>query len=273
MGIVGQGSAAAIAQDWHAALAALAWQVDLGATEACGEAPVNRYEAAVVAVEQAAPAVSAGAVGQDPAPQAAEAAAAGARDLAALRAALATFAHCDLRRGARNLVFAEGQPGARVMVLAPPPGREEDVEGRVFAGPRAQLFARMLAAIGLSTEAAELRLAVYAAAVIPWRPPSDRAPEPAEIAMLRPFVARHVALARPEVIVAMGAAACEMLLGATALGRVRGRWGEALGCAVLPMSDPAHLLRNPGAKREAWTDLLALQARLRGVAGMKSGGA
>lgn len=100
---------------------------------------------------------------------------------------------------------------------------------------------------------------------MPWRPPGNRDPEEAEIAMMRPFVERHIALADPEVIVVMGNTPLMALTGTRGIVRARGSWTQALGRPLLPMVHPAYLLRNPLAKREAWADLLALQARLRGT--------
>jgi DNA polymerase len=104
--------------------------------------------------------------------------------------------------------------------------------------------------------------AVYITNVLPWRPPQNRDPSPAEIAMMRPFVERHIALARPQVLVLMGNHACDAVLGQRGILRLRGHWTEALGLPVLPMTHPSYLLRNPAAKREAWADLLSLRARL-----------
>lgn len=284
-----------ISEDWHAACAALAWQVDLGISDGVGDLAVNRYEmaaalrpaatmeAAAAAAEAVPGPVPVSAHGQTAgdgavlmmAVAAATAAAGAAGDLAALRAALDGYTHCTLRQGARNLVFAEGAPGVAVLVLGPAPGREEDLEGRVFAGLAGVLFDRMFAAIGLgrgnkAAGGGEAAGGVYLCPVMPWRPASDRAPDAAEIAMMRPFVARHIALARPRLVVAMGNAAAAMLLGPAGeagigIGRLRGRWHAALDVPVLPMFDPAHLLRNPAAKRDAWADLLELQARLHGL--------
>lgn len=266
-----------ISADWNAALAALAWQVDLGISECAGDAPVNRYETTETPLQSAraaaTPFVAAPAsVPGNPADRTtaardAERMAAQAGDLAALRAAMAAFPHCELRQGARNLVFAEGVPGARVFVLAPAPGREEDQEGRAFAGPAGALFDKMFAAIGLARNAPARDAGIYLCPVLPWRPPSDRAPDADEIAMMRPFVARHIALARPGVVLAMGNAATAMVLGKNGeaelgAGRLRGAWHEAFGVPVLVMHDPAYLIRNLAAKREAWADLLALQAKL-----------
>jgi DNA polymerase len=184
--------------------------------------------------------------------------------LADLRAALEAFELCELKRGARNTVFADGNPSARVLVLGEAPGAEEDREGRPFVGRAGQLLDRMFAAIGLSRTSPAAEAALYITNVMPWRPPGNRDPEPGEIAMMQPFVERHIALVDPEVIVVMGNTPLFALTGTRGILRARGAWVQALGKPVLPMTHPAYLLRNPAAKREAWADLLSLQARLRG---------
>ena len=260
-----------IVDDWDASLAALAWQVEAGVDEVIGDAPVNRYDLAVGAPKIAA----AGPVPQAPRPQlvepgpaadpvaAAQAVAARSGSLEALREGLMAFDHCELKRGARNTVFADGNPKARVLVLGEAPGADEDREGRPFVGRAGQLLDRMFAAIGLSRSSSDPATGLYITNVMPWRPPGNRDPEPGEIAMMRPFVERHIALADPEVIVVMGNTPLLTLTGGKGILRARGNWTTALGKPVLPMTHPAYLLRNPAAKREAWADLLALQARLR----------
>lgn len=262
--------------DLATARALLEWQIELGADEPMGEAPLNRYMPPVaVAVAEPAPQpvaaapvaapVSAPAVlpAADPVAEA-TALAATAPDLAALAEAMAAFERCDLKRGARNFVFADGNPAARVLILGEAPGREEDLEGRPFVGAAGQLLDRMLAAIGLSRDAPDPAAAVYITNVLPWRPPANRDPEPAEIAMFRPFIARHVELVAPDFVVLMGNPACEAALGQRGILRLRGHWVQAFGRPALPMAHPAYLLRQPAAKREAWADLLALRARLDG---------
>lgn len=273
-------------EGWQAALAALRWQVEMGVDEAIGDLPVNGYDlperaakaAPVAAAMPAArparaeaapyvPQVSAAekaAAAADAAVAEAAARAGAAGSLEALREAMAGYEHCELKRGARNLVFADGRAGARVMVLGEAPGREEDLEGRPFVGAAGQLLDRMFGAIGLSRESPDLERALYITNVMPWRPPGNREPTPEEIAMMRPFVARHVDLAAPEIIVVMGNTPCSALLGAKGILRLRGTWAEASGRPVMPMVHPAYLLRNPVAKREAWADLLEIQAKLRG---------
>ncbi|MGX9356986.1 uracil-DNA glycosylase [Roseobacteraceae bacterium S113] len=261
--------------DWHehmALRAALEWQMELGAIDAIGEAPVDRYDvpapAPAAAAERIAatpapvPQTSRAPVAPDATPEIdtaaiAEAAADSAGDLDALRSALAGFEHCELKRGARNLVFSDGNPDAPVMIIGEAPGRDEDREGKPFVGRAGQLLDRMLNAIGLSR--AEN---VYITNVLPWRPPQNRDPRPDEIAMMRPFVARHVALVQPKAVVLMGNISCETALRKRGITRLRGAWTEGYGTPALPMFHPAYLLRNPAAKREAWSDLLTLKAHL-----------
>ena len=175
---------------------------------------------------------------------------------------MGAFEGCELKRGARNLVFADGDPSARVMIVGEAPGRDEDREGRPFVGRAGQLLDRMLAAIGLD-RTARGESAVYITNVLPWRPPQNRDPKAEEIEMMLPFLARHVALADPDLLVVMGNISAQAVLGRRGITRLRGTWAEAMGRPVLPMFHPAYLLRNPAAKREAWADLLALQAKLK----------
>jgi DNA polymerase len=252
--------------DYHRALALLDWQIELGATEAICDAPVDRY--AVPDKTQAPRKAAEPALAATNPPQAvavdavaeAKAQAAAAQDLQGLRAALGAFEHCTLKRGARNLVFSDGQAGAPVMIVGEAPGRDEDREGRPFVGRAGQLLDRMLAAIDMGRDHAAHP--VYITNVLPWRPPQNRDPNPDEIAMMRPFVERHIQLAAPKVLVVMGNIATHALLGKKGITRLRGQWTEALGLPVLPMFHPAYLLRNPAAKREAWADLLSLKERL-----------
>ena len=266
---------------WHAALAALAWQADLGATEAIGDTPVSRYDlpegVKPMAVAPPIPAVSAPAADRvyaatpsgpvqeslETAIMAARHSAQSAATLPELQAALHAFDHCTLKRGARNLVFAAGNPAARVMIITEAPDVAEDRDGRPFVGPSGVLFDKMFAAIGLSRGAADAAAAVYITPALPWRTPQDSDPTDADLAMMRPFLDRHIDLVNPDVIVLMGNTPLRALLAMSGILRLRGDWADLCDKPALLMVHPAHLLRTPAAKREAWADLLALQARLR----------
>lgn len=261
--------------DAETALALLEWQAEMGVDEPVGDAPMDRFDLAARA--EAPPPVM-----PTPAPAPlrlepegddlsarvvqAEALAAGADTLDALAAAQESFDGIELKKGARNFCFADGNPAARVLILGEAPGDEEDRQGRPFVGRAGQLLDRMFDAIGLSRQAVDAEKALYVTNVLTWRPPGNRDPQPDEIAMSLPFVRRHIELAAPELIVLMGNIACDAAIGRRGILRLRGNWVQAFGRPALPMTHPAYLLRNPPAKREAWADLLALSARLEGAA-------
>jgi DNA polymerase len=201
------------------------------------------------------------AVPGDEAVQGARELSAGAGSLAELRDAMARFEGCNLRLTAKSLVFADGNPNARVMLVGEAPGRDEDEQGLPFVGKSGQLLDRMLGAIGLD------RTKVYITNVIAWRPPGNRTPTPQETEICRPFIERHIELAKPEILVLMGGPATKTLLNTTlGITQIRGRWTSVkIGgrdIETLPMLHPAYLLRQPAQKKLAWQDLLKLKARL-----------
>lgn len=191
-----------------------------------------------------------------------------ARDLAAragtleeLEAALMGFEGCALRVTAKNLVFHDGTPGARVMLVGEAPGADEDRIGKPFMGRSGQLLDKMLAAIGLD------RSSVYIANVVPWRPPGNRTPTPQEVAICKPFIERQIALARPEFLICLGGPAMQTLLGVKdGILKSRGRWStyDAAGRPVKALATlhPAYLLRQPLQKRLGWRDFRALRKAL-----------
>ncbi|MBK4218023.1 uracil-DNA glycosylase [Paracoccus caeni] len=263
--------------DADTALALLEWQGEMGVDEPILDMPVDRFEIAARPKAETAPplplelqAPTPARPVADPAEDAAahvataEALAAGAETLDQLAAAQEGFDGIELKKGARNFCFADGNPGARVLILGEAPGDEEDRQGRPFVGRAGQLLDRMFDAIGLSRQAVDAEKAIYITNVLTWRPPGNRDPSPEEIAVSMPFVRRHIELAAPDLIVLMGNIPCQAALGRRGILRLRGNWTEAFGRPALPMTHPAYLLRNAPAKREAWADLLSLSARLDG---------
>lgn len=253
-------------QEYHEALAQLAWQVELGADEAIGAEAVNRYEEKLKAkavkksaVETLAPeVVEVADVGEEAARLAADCA-----DLEALRAAIENFEGCALKRGARNTVFSDGNPAARVMIVGEAPGRDEDREGKPFIGRSGQLLDKMLAAIGLSRMAEDPEQSVYITNVLPWRPPQNRDPLADEKAMMKPFLMRHIELVNPDILLLVGNPSNQTLLETDkGVTRLRGQWHSVSGIPALPIFHPAYLLRAPAQKRLAWADLLMLKAKL-----------
>ena len=201
------------------------------------------------------------AIPDDKAVESARELAASVETLDALRQAMERFEGCNLRLTAKNTVFADGNPQAKVMLIGEAPGRDEDLQGLPFVGRSGQLLDRMLAAIGLD------RSSVYITNVLAWRPPGNRNPTPAETEICRPFIERHIELVDPEVIVFVGAVSAKLMLKTTdGILKLRGKWktysvGERQYDAIA-MLHPAFLLRQPAQKRSAWQDMLKLQARL-----------
>ncbi|MGB0959216.1 MAG: uracil-DNA glycosylase [Halocynthiibacter sp.] len=247
---------------------ALDWQVDLGADEAIQDSPVNRYalEDRPQKIAKSAPA-AAPKIEEVETPKIdviaeAKAQSGGAATLEALKTALLAFPHCDLKRGARNMIFAEGTPEARVMVIHDFPTRDEDRAGVMCGGRDGPLFDRMFAAIGLSRTTPEASHALYLVNAVPWHVPRNRKLTKDEMGILSAFLARHIEIADPDVIVVAGNIACEMVLQKSGVSRLRGTWDEALTRPVLPFLPAARVLQNPSLKREAWADLLALKSKL-----------
>ena len=178
--------------------------------------------------------------------------------LAELRAKLEEFKGCSLKKTATQLVFSDGVPGSKVMLVGEAPGGEEDRIGRPFVGRAGQLLDRMLHAIGLD------RNQVYIANVVPWRPPGNRTPTLQETQACLPFIKQQILLAAPEILVCLGASANQTLLGVNeGIRRTRGTWftyvcENGRSIRAIAMLHPAYLLRQPGQKRAAWSDMRAL---------------
>ncbi|TPJ69193.1 uracil-DNA glycosylase [Mesorhizobium sp. B2-6-2] len=191
--------------------------------------------------------------------------AASASTLEELRQHMAGFDGCNLKFTAKNLVFADGNPKAELMLVGEAPGRDEDLEGLPFVGRSGRLLDRMLAAIGLD------RGSAYIANVIPWRPPGNRTPTPHETEICRPFIERQIELVNPKVLVNLGGPSAKTLLNTSeGILRLRGNWRvhtTASGVAIpaMPTLHPAYLLRTPAHKKLAWRDFLEVKARLKAI--------
>src|SRR5437588_13118397 len=259
----------------------LAFYLEAGVDCALGDEPVDRLAepdnvpvAAVAPREIAAPRP----VREIPAAMAAvpradiavvpEAAIASAREAArtaptleALRALLETFDGCALKHTATRLVFADGNPQARVMFVGEAPGRDEDIEGLPFVGRSGKLLDRMIAAIGLD------RTRAYIANIIPWRPPGNRTPTPQETQICLPFIRRQIELVDPDVLVCLGNPSSQGILGTKeGIMRTRGRWVDydtgTRTIRAMATFHPAYLLRSPTYKRLAWQDFRAIRKTL-----------
>lgn len=185
-----------------------------------------------------------------------------AKTLDELKSALLAFNGCSLKLTAKNTCFSDGIAGSPLMLIGEAPGREEDIQGIPFVGKAGMLLNKILASIGLT------RNNVYIANTIPWRPPGNRTPTPREIALCRPFIERHIYLARPRVLIALGGVAAQFLTGSqNGIIRTRGKWHvyeseDNIKIPVMPTFHPAYLLRTPSQKKLTWIDFLEVKNRL-----------
>ena len=255
-------------------LSALEWYRAAGVDFAMGEEPVDRFAASRLAPrpkaqeqraapnaapQQAAPQVATPLIAD---PSEAIALAASAKTLDELAALMGAYEGCSLKLRATQLVFSDGNPLAKIMLVGEAPGAEEDRIGKPFVGKAGQLLDRMLAAIGLD------RTKVYICNTVPWRPPGNRNPSPQEMAACQPFLHRQIELVAPKILLTLGAVASQSLFDtSTGITRLRGQWkpltvGSHQMQAVATLH-PAYLLRTPSAKAQVWKDMVSLKQKMR----------
>jgi DNA polymerase len=200
-------------------------------------------------------------IAPDVAINAAREAARTAPSLEVLRSLLESFDGCALKSTATRLVFADGNPQARIMFVGEAPGRDEDIEGLPFVGRSGKLLDLMMAAIGLN------RTSAYIANVIPWRPPGNRTPTPQETQICLPFIQRQIELVNPDILVTLGNPSTQTLLQTRdGIMKSRGRWVDydtgTRKIRAIASFHPAYLLRSPSYKRMAWLDLRSIAKAL-----------
>lgn len=270
----------------------LQWYVDIGADEATGDTPVNRFSLVksavppVSSIPAPAPPVSDFSImlesvketvlsspSPSPLPPAgtiealkeAQATASKTKTLEELKSAIEKFDGLLIKRTATQIVFADGVPAAKIMLVGEAPGADEDRTGRCFAGENGELLDKMLAAIGLSREEN-----VYITNLVNWRPPGNRAPTDAEIALSLPFVRRHIELVNPAILVYVGGVSAKALAEtAQGITRLRGKWmdykseGLTQPIPAIALFHPSYLIRSPLQKKLAWADLQMLKEKIK----------
>ena len=240
--------------------------LDDNATDRLAAADIPQVATAPAAAASpvAAPAARTSAAAPPPpevAVQSAREAARTAASLDELRALMESFDGCALKATATRLVFADGNPQARIMFVGEAPGRDEDLEGRPFVGRSGKLLDLMMAAIGLD------RTSAYIANIIPWRPPGNRDPSPQETQICLPFIRRQIELVDPDVLVCLGKPSSQAVLDLKdGIMKTRGRWFDyhtgTRTIRAMATFHPAYLLRQPIHKRLAWQDLRAVRKAL-----------
>ncbi len=254
-------------------ISALKWYQEVGVDTVVAEIPRDKIEHPVEKLTQRAqpkldampkpPAKQVQLAKPAEVPQNADTQAQKAQSLEELRSIMDQFEGCALKQTATNLVFGDGNPQAKVMLIGEAPGADEDRQGLPFVGASGQLLDRMLKTIGLD------RTKYYITNIIPWRPPGNRQPTTAETAACLPFIQRHIELINPRIIVLIGGTAAKTLLELTdGIMRLRGKFTSyqtphmESAIEAFPIYHPAYLLRSPGQKRKVWQDLLTLKQKL-----------
>lgn len=278
-----------VKSEYQALKAALEWHLDEGADFALADKPCGLMNIAEKPVA-AAPALMSESVksmaAQPDAPLGASEARAeavrlalAATDIDSLKQAIAGFDGIGLRDTATNLVFADGNPKAAIMLVGDAPGADDDRAGLPFApGMTGDLLDRMMGAAGLNRAESDPVRSLYISHVLNWRPPGGRSPLPAEIEVSLVFIERHIQLVKPQILLFSGGVAAKALLGENlSISKLRGKWHDyqprtpelkTLSGGPVPalaLFDPAYIIQNPAQKRPLWADLLLLLERRRAL--------
>ena len=183
-----------------------------------------------------------------------------AKSLGKLKKSILSLNNCDLKRQAKNIVFSDGNPNSRIMIIGEAPGANEDEEGLPFVGRAGALLDKMLAAIDLD------RKKVYISNIINYRPPDNRRPTDEEIKRYLPFITKHIEIISPKILVLLGSTAMNALIGnEVVISKMRGKWIEKKfgNCktSVIITFHPAFLMRQPAQKKMAWIDLKMIREK------------
>ena len=188
-------------------------------------------------------------------------------NLDALQQAIMDFDGLSVKKTATNMVFSDGNPKAQIMVIGEAPEAQEDIEGKPFVGQSGQLLDKILACIDLDRKSDDMKCAVYITNILNWRPPGNRTPTKAEMDISYPFIARHIALVKPKIIIICGSVAGKALLKREeSMSKMRGSFHEieigGHSCLALTTYHPTYLLRTPAQKKAVWADMLMLQEKM-----------
>ena len=183
------------------------------------------------------------------------------KQLNMLKEKISSIRNCDLKKNAKNLVFSDGNPFAKIMIIGEGPGANEDKEGKPFVGRAGKLLDKMLEAIKLN------RKNVYISNVVNFRPPMNRKPTDEEIKRYLPLLVRHIELVNPKILLLLGSTALNALIGnEVVISKARGKWiSKKIGSAnpeVIASFHPAFLMRQPDQKKYAWEDLKMIRKKM-----------
>ena len=182
-------------------------------------------------------------------------------DLQKLKSSILNIKNCELKNSATNIVFSDGNPNSKIMIIGEGPGANEDKEGLPFIGRAGQLLDKMLDSINLN------RKKVYITNVVNFRPPENRRPSDKEIERYLPYLIRHVEIINPKILILLGSTALNTLIGnKEVISKVRGKWIEKKvgNCmvSIIVSFHPAFLMRQPEQKKMAWIDLKMIRKKI-----------
>ena len=184
------------------------------------------------------------------------------KNLDKLRLSLENIKNCNLKKSATNLVFADGNPRSKIMIIGEGPGANEDIEGLPFVGRAGQLLDKMLNSINLNRDN------VYITNVVNYRPPENRRPTEEEIARYLPFLKKHIEIINPAIIILLGSTALNTIIGnEVVISKARGKWvKKTIGqcdAFIIASFHPAFLMRQPDQKKFAWIDLKMIRQKIK----------
>lgn len=262
---------------------ALQWYIDNGVDEALGDVPVDYYALADKPIEipkrndpepsialATAPQQSAVLGASDARAEAVKLAKA-ANTLDELRQAIADFDGIGLKKTASNMVFGDGNPNAKIMLIGDAPAADEDREGKPFVGLNGQLLDKILGCIDLDRQSESPLSSIYLSNILNWRPPGNRTPAPGEIEASMPFIERHIQLIKPDILIFCGGVTAKVLLGSSdGISKLRKKWHDYMPqtqefqdgtkpIKAIATFHPMQLLTTPAHKRAVWADMLSIQ--------------
>tara|TARA_B100000767_G_scaffold218594_2_gene206537 strand:+ start:248 stop:964 length:717 start_codon:yes stop_codon:yes gene_type:complete len=184
-----------------------------------------------------------------------------AKKLQELKDSIIKIKNCELKKSSSNIVFSDGNPDAKIMIIGEGPGANEDLEGVPFIGRTGELLDKMLSSINLNRDN------VYISNVVNYRPPENRNPTEEEIARYLPYLLKHVEIINPQILILLGSTALNAIIGNDkTISDVRGKWIEKKigGCntSVIASFHPAFLMRQPVQKKLSWIDLKMIRKKI-----------
>ena len=179
-----------------------------------------------------------------------------------LRRSIKSFEFCDYKATANNLVFSDGNPSAKIMLVGEAPGQEEDLKGKPFVGRSGQLLDKIFLAAGFSRNNPEPLKSLYITNSVNWRPPGNQTPPKTVVEMFRPFIEKHIELINPQILVLTGNSSCSAILNQVGITKLRGKWIQMNNRWIMPILHPAFLLRDPRQKQLTWYDIIKIKRKV-----------